>query len=74
MYYFHKLEKKEDIKPLLIESKDKKNKTNKILKKAIIGLSIISFILATLFTYGLYKGKYNLNIEYVRTLEVTAHR
>ena len=74
MYYFHKKENKEDIKQLVIPSKDKKNKNNKILKRVILGFGLASFILATLFTYGLYKGKYNLNIEYVRTLEVTAHR
>ena len=31
-------------------------------------------VLGTIFTYGLHLGKYNLNIEYARTTEVTAHR
>ena len=37
-------------------------------------LMISSIVLGTIFIDGLYKGKYNLNIEYVRKMEVTAHR
>ena len=37
-------------------------------------LSCIALILGFFFTYGLYRGDYNLNIEYTRRLEVTAHR
>ena len=74
MYYFHKLKKKEEIKSLQIENSNKNNKITKILKKSSIILGVIGIILSTIFTYGVYKGKYNLNIEYVRTLEITAHR
>ncbi len=72
MYYFRKNEKKESIK--FIEINERKEKESKKVKVLVIVLSVISIVLGTMFTYGLYKGKYNLNIEYVRTMEVTAHR
>lgn len=74
MFYFHKLKKKEEIKSLPIENNNKENKISKKLKIGMIILGVTAIILSTIFTYGLYKGKYNLNIEYVRTLEITAHR
>ena len=41
-----------------------------ILKYAIIVLILSS---GTIFTYLVLNNKLNLNIEYVRTIEVTAH-
>ncbi len=73
LYYFHKEEKKEIVKHILIKNQ-KSEKSYKWFKKLAIGISIIAFVIGFLFTYGLYKGKYNLKIEYARTLEVTAHR
>lgn len=74
LYYFHKLKKAEEIKPIVLK-KSKDNKViNKSLRKFVTVLSVVVIILGTIFTYGIYKGKYNLNIEYARTLEVTAHR
>lgn len=72
MYYFHKMEKKEKIKHIALKNQ-KKMKT-KNLKKVFIGIGITSLIFGTIFTYRMYLGEYNLNIEYAKTIEVTAHR
>lgn len=71
MYYFHKKAKKEKIKFIRF------NETTKVsfrLKKVFVLFSVFACGGGCIFTYGLYKGKYNLNIEYVRDMEVTAHR
>ena len=73
LYYLHKDEKKEKIKHIIIDE-NKNTKTNKWLKRITWMFSGMALILGFLFTYGLYKGDYNLNIEYTRRLEVTAHR
>lgn len=73
LYYLHKDEKKEKIKHIVIDE-NKNKKTNKWLKRITWMFSCMALILGFLFTYGLYKGDYNLNIEYTRRLEVTAHR
>ncbi len=74
LFYLHKQDKKEKISQVLVLENKRNKKNHLILKRVVIGLGSLAFVLAVLFTYGLYKGKYNLNIEYVRTLEVTAHR
>lgn len=74
LYYFHKLKKAEEITPITINKNKDDKVINRSLRKFVTILSIIVIILGTIFTYGIYKGKYNLNIEYARTLEVTAHR
>ena len=74
MYYLHKIKKQEKIKFIPIESKNQEVQETKKLKNIALTLGIFSIVLGSIFTYGLYKGNYNLNIEYVRTLEITAHR
>ncbi len=74
LYYLHKTKNKEEIKSIKINVTNKYLKINNILKRVGIVLGIIAIVIGSAFTYGLYKGKYNLNIEYVRTIEVTAHR
>ncbi len=74
LYYIHKSKNQEKIISLKIENSSNNLKINNYLKRIGAILSIIAIILGTIFTYGVYKGKYKLNIEYVRTLEVTAHR
>ncbi len=74
IFYTHKIERKEAIKKIQFSNNNKIKNTTKKVKKITLALGVISLVLGTLFTYGLYKGKYNLNIEYVRTLEITAHR
>ena len=72
LFYKHKEEKKESIKHLKIKEKDILNKKKfNIFKYTVIVLVIIC---STIFTYGVITKKYNLNIEYLRTMEVTAHR
>ncbi len=73
LYYKHKEKQKEEIKHLNINSKisSKANKKFTILKYTSLALVLIS---SSLFTYSLLNGKYNFNIEYIRTMEVTAHR
>ena len=73
LFYKHKESKNEKIVHLDIKEKitKKENKIFSILKTIIIVLVIGS---SCLFTYSILNGKYNLNIEYVRTMEVTAHR
>ncbi len=72
LFYKHKLENKEKIKHLNI--KEYKLVTNKKWHVLITMLIIITFITTSIFVYGLNKGKYNLNIEYIKNMEVTAHR
>ncbi len=74
LYYFHKIDKREKTLPLQIDMSSSEKKKTRNLKKIVIALTIISLGLGTIFTYGVYKGKYHLNIEFVRTLEITAHR
>ena len=74
LFYLHKMKKKEKIKSIHFEVHPESYQQTKKIKKWIVGLGILSIILGSFFTYGLYKGKYNLKIEYVRTMEVTAHR
>lgn len=74
LYYVHKNQKEEDIKHISFRVNNSNKLKNLKLKKLVYLFSIIAFIFGTIFTYGVYKGSYNLNIEHVRTQEVTAHR
>ena len=73
LYYRHKDKIKENIKHVKVKeiNNQKINKRFKIFKYCIFVLLIGC---ATLFTYSVINGKYDLNIEYIRTMEVTAHR
>ena len=71
LFYSNKEAKKEKINYLSLKTK---KQDNVVLKRVVVVLGIIALIGGTIFTYGMYKGKYNFNIEYTRTLEVTAHR
>ena len=73
LFYKHKESKNEKIYHLDVKEKINKKK-NKILNSLKIILIVLVLISATLFTYSILNGKYNLNIEYIRTMEVTAHR
>lgn len=77
LYYVRKVEKNEEIKELEIkelEIKEINRKGKPKRKKLTACLTILILIIGTVFTYGLYEGKYSLNIEYIRKIEVTAHR
>lgn len=74
LFYIHKTKKQEKIFHLPIHfTKDSQN-TNKILKKIFVILFTITFGMGLVFTYGIYKGTYDLNIEYIRKIDITAHR
>ena len=69
LFYQHKKERKEEIVKLDWQEKRKKKRSSVytiLIIVALVGLSI--------FTNLVMKGKLNLNIEYLRTMEVTAHR
>ncbi len=73
LYYNHKENIKEKIKHIKTstEIKEKINKRFNIFKGVVVGLILLS---ATLFTYSVLNNKYDFKIEYVRTMEITAHR
>lgn len=74
LYYAHKKDNNEEIKSIEVHTNKKNAMKNNSLRKIIYVLALISVIGGSIFTYGVYNGKYNLNIEHARTLEVTAHR
>ena len=74
LFYAHKQERGEEIRsPRLGEGKGKGREKSRV-RAACFGMFLAAVVLGTIFTYGLHLGKYNLNIEYARTTEVTAHR
>ncbi len=72
LFYTHKQEQGEEICSLELEQGKGGEKSR--MRAACIGIALAAIVLGTAFTYGLHLGKYNLNIEYARTTEVTAHR
>lgn len=71
LFYQHKKEKKEPINHLKISKITKKKPTKNFLTTPLI---ITVLIVLTFITNLIINGKFNLNIEYIRTMEVTAHR
>ena len=74
LFYKHKIEKKEKINHINYKQVIKEKQQNKIFKYIIITIVILLFIGCSLFTYQIVTGKSNLNIEYIRKMEITAHR
>lgn len=74
LYYHHKEKLEEPLKSIPRKNINNDIKVSIRLKKLIAFIIVIAIIGGSIFSYGIYKGKYNLNIEYVRTIEVTAHR
>lgn len=73
LFYKHKNEKKESIVRInYTKEPDKKN--NKKIKIIPITICILTCLFGSLLTYQVLTGKANLNIEYIRTMEITAHR
>lgn len=72
-FYYHKETRKEKIQ--LISFREKERKQSRRMWK-VLPYVVAIFLLGsgTLFTYSVMNGKYDMNIEYVRTMEVTAHR
>lgn len=74
LYYLRKHQIQEEVTSISFKTITKGLHIGRQLKRGILGLSVLAILLGTIFTYGLYQGAYNLNIEHLRTLEVTAHR
>ena len=74
LFYKHKLDKNEKIRKINYEQVINEKKKNKVLKWITIVISILTIIGGTALTYQIVIGKTNLNIEYVRNMEITAHR
>ena len=74
-YYRYKEVLGEEIKPINYESIIKPKKKTPFKFKALLFLVIMSVISSlSLGIYLVITGKINLNIEYVRNMEITAHR
>ena len=73
LFYEHKIVNKEEIKELKISNKEKKNGYPRLrkLKYIVIILIVVS---GSVLTNLVLRNKLNLNIEYIRQIEVTAHR
>ncbi len=73
LFYKHKEQRKEKIIHIKSKGITKKQQAKylKVLKYSCIILVLIS---GTLFTYSVINNKYDLKIEYVRPMAVTAHR
>lgn len=74
LFYSHKEEQEEEIAPFVIHANGDDSKSYRHLNIAIALIAVLALILGTVFTYGLYKGEYTLDIINVHTTEVTAHR
>lgn len=74
LFYKHKIDKNEKIREINYEQVINEKKKNKILKWITVVISILTVIGGTALTYQIVTGKNNLNIEYVRNMEITAHR
>ncbi len=72
-FYYHKETKKEKIQPILFREKERKQ-SRRMWKFLPYVVAVFVLCSATLFTYSVMNGKYDMKIEYVRTMEVTAHR
>jgi len=73
LFYEHKKEKDEPIIHVHVKDTDK-DITKQGWNLLKFGFVLLGFVGLTTFVYGVVKGDYNLNIEHVRTMEITAHR
>lgn len=71
LFYKHKKEKKESIKHINFKRTKLTSSKKNIIVIIIIIISVLSL---TCITNLIIKGRLNPNIEYLRTMEVTAHR
>ncbi len=74
LYYFRKEKKQETIQNISFHISSENKIMNLKLRKLGIFFYLLAILFGSIFTYGLYKGSYNLNIEHIRRQEVTAHR
>lgn len=74
LFYWHKKEKREQVKSIEIDTTNQKILWTDTVKGYATILTIVIVAIASLFSYGTYKGWYKLNIAKTRMPEVTAHR
>ena len=74
LFYNHKIKINEKINHINYKKIVEDKKQNRIVKYLVTVVVILVFIASSLFTYQIITGKSNLNIEYVRNMEITAHR
>ena len=74
LFYKHKEDKKEKITHVNYKQIIKDKNQNKIFKYIMIVIMALALVGGSLFTYQLVTGRTNLNIEYIRKMEITAHR
>ena len=74
LYYARKQELGEEINSFVLNDEKQAEKRNRHLRVTVSLITIAAVVMGTVFISGLYRGRYNLNVEYARTTEVTAHR
>ena len=74
LFYKHKIDKKEKITHINYKHIIKETNESRVFKYIIAIMLFLLFIGGTLFTYQLVTGKTNINVEYIRDMEITAHR
>ena len=73
LYYERKKKIKEKLVPISISSHQESKISSRVENLKYV-LAILTLLSGTLFTYSVATGRYQFQIEYVRTMEVTAHR
>ncbi len=74
LYYGHKEEKQEEIIHVSAPRFHETGRRGKI-RYAVEGvLLVVSVVCCCFYLYGVFSHKVNIQIEYIRTMEVTAHR
>ncbi|MBQ3409342.1 MAG: glycerophosphoryl diester phosphodiesterase membrane domain-containing protein [Clostridia bacterium] len=74
LFYKHKKEKKECIVKIDYSEVEASNGIKIAIKRWITYVSILAILGETVLTYQIISGKANINIEQIRTMEITAHR
>ena len=74
LFYKHKIDKDEKIISIKYKSILKSKKNNQSFHTFTIIIFLISMIGGSVFTYQAMSGMANMNIEFIKETEVTAHR
>ena len=74
LYYARKHELGEEIDSFVLDDEKQTEKGNRRLRAIVSLITVVAVVMGTVFISGLYQGQYNLNVEYARITEVTAHR
>ena len=73
LYYLHKMEKGEAMEPLHPQQLHSRPRAG-VLHLVEAAVVVVSLACCSVYVYRISTGEANINIEYVRTTEVTAHR